>query len=257
MMKAFREYWTFSAIRGAMTMLAAFFIVLMPQAVVSVMDLPRPLGLAVDCLATYCVIDAVGIVLLAILLPAQAPHRRWLYVRVAAGMALGAAFYLQVLNPQPVRLMWFVAAFAAIAALAELAIAVDTHREYHCWTCYASAGVLAVCALALPFANGLDVAGLCVALSGFVAAYGVSQLAGRCANAVSGVSRGPPRDSAGRCVERTCTGGPRVCDRSCADCPAGSICGDSTVAGQIALVYAQRHPSIVQAMRAPQVLAKT
>src|ERR1700721_4646171 len=86
-MKPFHQYWTFSTIRGAMTVFAALAIFAVPQGQAFIFNGPAVIGLAINCLATFSIFDGGAVILLANLLPARAINRKVLY-----GQALMAIF---------------------------------------------------------------------------------------------------------------------------------------------------------------------
>ena len=139
-MKSFREYWTFSAIRGALTLVVAGGMIGLPALATGILPFPMLLGLTVDVLAAYILMDCGAMVLLALELPRAATHAKVLYAQVAASLIVGGLLYAIV--GARIDMRWLaplIAAQAAIAAGAEWWIGVDTHREYHCLSCYASA----------------------------------------------------------------------------------------------------------------------
>ena len=99
-MKSFQEYWTFSAIRGALTLGAAAIILAMPYVTASMLDIPFFLGLAVDCLAAYTILDAAWTILLTAELPASTPpaatHRARLYTLSIARAITGILLFFTV-----------------------------------------------------------------------------------------------------------------------------------------------------------------
>lgn len=263
-MKPFHQYWTFSAIRGAMTLLASIAILTVPQATSSILSLPVLITLAIDCLATYSVLDGAVMVLLAKLLPARANHQNALYEQAFLAVSTGMLLYLLVYEALSMHwLMWIVAFQAGGAALFELAVARDTHRQYGCFSCYATSIVLGVAAIGLPFAAGLDASGMALALGTYVGLYGSSELllGGRMlfleyrsehpAALDSEVWRMDMRQSAADSLlslaaRKTCA--------LCATCPADALCHDDSLTGQMRRVLAERRPAIVLAARTDALL---
>jgi hypothetical protein len=263
-MKTFHEYWTFSAIRGAMTVLAAIAILAIPQATSSMLSLPVFVALAIDCLATYSIFDGAVMILLAKLLPARASNRKVLYGQAAGSVVIGILLYLVTYGALNLRwLLWIVVAQAGVAAMAELLVASDTHQQYGCLSCYATSLVLVFCAVALPFARTLDAVGMSFALASYVGLYGASELllggrmlfveyrSGHPASVASEAWRAemlkPAAPSLIALADR------KVC-ASCAACPADGLCHDDSLAGQVARVSAERRPAIVLTMRVHDLL---
>lgn len=177
-MKDFREYWTFLAIRGAVTVVAAMIIVATPFGAAWIITIPVALALTADCLAAYSIFDGAVIVLLNRLLPARARRRNMLFAETAVGVVVCALLFLVAYDLLSLKaLVWIVAAQFAAAAIIESFVARDTHRQYGCLSCYSISMVLAFCAVALPFASGLGAAQITEAVGGCVALYGLSQFA--------------------------------------------------------------------------------
>ncbi len=254
-MKAFQEYWTFSAIRGALTLVVAAGIVILPQAAAAIVTIPVMAALAIDVLAVYCLLDAGAVFLLATVMPSQVRSRRLLYAQVGGSIVLGATLYFFTYGAiAPKFLMLCLSVAAGLAAVIEFNVARDTHTEYGCLSCYSTALALAACASVLPFAGSLDAAGTSLALAGFAAVYGSSQLmlaarmlfleyrAGHPAAKMSMVwkmlmQQAPPAPQAPACT-------------SCDECPAGSVCRDDSPETQLVSVMQSRQPSIVRSVRA-------
>ena len=176
-MKSFHEYWTFSAIRGALTVLAAMFIFFGPQGLAFVFKGPLLAGVAITFLATFSIFDGGVMILLSHLLPARAVNRKAFYAQAIMTVFFGLLLYMVVGSAVNMRwLMWIVAAQAAFAAFSELRVARDTHQQYGCLSCYATPIALGVCAALLPFASKLDPLGMTIALSSYAALRGGSEL---------------------------------------------------------------------------------
>ena len=176
-MKSFQEYWTFSAIRGALTLGAAAIILAMPYVTASMLDIPFFLGLAVDCLAAYTILDAAWSVLLTAELPATAPKPR-LYTLAVARAITGILLFFTVYGVFGTGAMLAIAAVQAVlATLSEVTIARQTYRQYGCASCYTAALFLALAALALPLAGRSSPVAITLALSAYIGAYGMAELA--------------------------------------------------------------------------------
>jgi hypothetical protein len=177
-MKDFHEYWSFLAIRGALTIVAAIVIAATTFGAAWIVTIPVALALTADCLALYAIFDGAVAILLNRLMPARATHRNLLFAETAVGVAAATLLFLVVYDLIGISaLLWIVAAQFAAAALVEYFVARDTHVQYHCLSCYSTSMVLAFCALVLPFATGHSPAQIVFALSGCIALYGLSQFA--------------------------------------------------------------------------------
>lgn len=267
-MKPYHQYWTFSAIRGVMTLLASVAILTIPQAAASMLSIPVFLLLAVDCLAAYSFFDAAVMVLLGKLLPARAKNLKVLYVQALMAISTGGLLFLVVYGVLNLRwLVWIVAAQAALAALAEFAVARDTHQEYRCLSCYTTVIILAVSAICLPFAGGLSATGMSLALATYVGAYGSSELAlgarmlfveyrnqhpaERPSEAWQLEMFRPPIAALLSIKSRKLAAAAVMCE----SCPASPLCLDSSLAAQLAGVMAQHVPALVRSSRVETVLA--
>ena len=263
-MKSFHEYWTFSAIRGAMTLLATIAILAVPQATSFMLSLPVLINLAIDFFAAYIIFDGVVMILLAKLLPARATNRKVLYGQALLAMATGTMLYLIVYGALNLYwLIWIAASQAALAGIVELIVARDTHRQYGCLSCYSTSIVLGLSAIALPFAGGLGATGMSLALASYVGVYGVSELllggrmlfveyrSGHPAALASEAWRAEMLKPAAASLlslaaRKTCL--------TCAECPADALCHDDSLPGQLARVVAERQPAIVMTVRVQEVL---
>jgi hypothetical protein len=242
-MKSFHEYWTFSAIRGALTVLASLFIFVAPQGLAFVFKGPLLAGVAITFLATFCIFDGGVMILLSHLLPARATHRKAFYGQAIMSAVFGLLLYVVVGGAVHMRwLMLIVASQAALAAWSELRVARDTHQQYGCLSCYTTPLVLGVSAMLLPFASRLDAAGMTIALASYVALHGASELVlgGRMLfleyrsehpatlpseawkKMLNPVAKLPLRSAA--------TAG----SVNCEDCPANALCHDDAIPGQLA-----------------------
>jgi len=175
-MKAFHSYWSFSAIRGVLTIIVSVGILGLPYFAHALMTIPVMLGLAIDVLAVYAMLEGGALVLLGISMPANFLGHKARYVQAAASVLIGAVLFLMAHGEFSQYVMWVVATQAAIAAVAEYSVARQTYREYACLSCYVNAFVLAACAVALPFAGAMSLDNQLLALSTFVGLYGTTQL---------------------------------------------------------------------------------
>ncbi len=266
-MKAYTQYWTFSAIRGLLTLLAGIAIVAIPAAASSMLSIPTMATLAIDALAAYCLLDAGAAILLGILLPARATHRRALFVQPLVSIACGLTLFAVAWGS--LGMGWaaiLVAIQAGGAALAEFSVARDTHRDYGCLSCYTSPLVLGVLALMLPFSNGLSPEGMALAFGSFVGLYGISELflGGRMlfleyrvdhpAVAVSQdwkltMGAAQPASVAGP-IEQPAALTQRCCD----ECPADSICHGESLEAKLTCLANGYQPAIVIGTRSASLV---
>lgn len=266
-MKAFREYWTFSAIRGVLTVVVAAGMILLPYLAIAIVKIPFTLMLAVDLLGAYLLMDAGANVLLALMLPASADHRNARYVQAGMAILFGATCYVFTYGeilPQGM-LMYALAAQAAIAAVLEYRVAEDTYAQYGESFCYSTAAVAAVCALGVAAAGSWDEQAQLAALVLYVSAYGCSQalLGGRMlfgeyrsersavlvgqAPVVAAVATTPV-------VAKPVVATPAAAFASCDTCVAAAVSCDGSVAVQVRQVLATARPRIVQAARIASVV---
>ncbi|WP_263384698.1 hypothetical protein [Granulicella arctica] len=263
-MKAFHEYWTFSAIRGALTLLAGLAILTLPQATATMLSIPVLITLSILCLATYSVFDAGVMILLAKLLPRRATHRNTFYGQALIALVAGALLFLVGYGLLNLKwLMWLAASQAALAAVAEFIVARDTHRQYGCLSCYATSIVLAASAVTLPFAAGWNADRMSLALAGYVSLYGLSQFflgarmlfveyrSGHPAAIASGAWRADMLEPTAPPLQSLASR--KVC-LNCDECPADTLCHDDSLAGQVARVTAARPPAIVLTLRVDALL---
>ena len=175
-MKDFREYWTFLAIRGALTLVGAFIMVALPFGAAVIMTIPVAVALSADCLAVYSILDGASVVLLNRMLPERATRRNALFALTAVGAVVGILLFCIVYNLlTPQALVWILSAQFATGALVEYFVARDTHSQYGCLSCYSIFIVLAFCAVALPFAGHLGAPRIVEAVGVSIALYGLSQ----------------------------------------------------------------------------------
>ena len=175
-MKAFHSYWSFSAIRGALTLIVSVGIFGLPYFAHALVTIPVMLGLAIDVLAVYAMLEGGALVLLGASMPSSSLGRKTRYMQAAFSVAIGGVLFLMAHGEFSQYLMWVVAAQAAIAAIAEYSAARQTYREYHCLSCYAAAFLLVACAVALPLAGRMSLDNQLFVLSTYVGLYGTTQL---------------------------------------------------------------------------------
>jgi hypothetical protein len=176
-MQSFREYWTFSAIRGALTLLVAAVVYFLPQATAGMFHAPVSIYVALSCFAVYFIFDAAVMVLLTLLLPGRVSGSRVLYAQAGWGLVTAGLIYAISYGAMAMHwLMIVVAVQTAVGAIAEESVASGTHPVYGCLSCYTSAIVLGVAALGLPFAGGLDATATSLILASVVGLYGASEL---------------------------------------------------------------------------------
>ena len=175
-MKSFHSYWSFSAIRGVLTVIVSVGVFGLPYFAHALVTIPVMLGLAIDVLAVYAMLEGGALVLLGISMPSNYLGHKTRYLQAALSVAIGGVLFLMAHGEFSQYLMWVVSAQAAIAAIAEYSVAHQTYRQYHCLSCYAAAFVLAAFALALPFAGTMTLEKQLFALSTYVGLYGATQL---------------------------------------------------------------------------------
>jgi len=175
-MKAFHSYWSFTAIRGALTLIVSVGILGLPYFAHALMTIPVVLALAIDVLAVYAMLDAGALFLIGTATPSKGSGRDARFVQAGGSVVIGAALYILTHGEFSQFLMLIVAAHATACALAEFFAARQTHRQYRSILCYASFVVLAACAITLPFASLLSVADQLFVLSTYVGLYGATQL---------------------------------------------------------------------------------
>ena len=251
-MKAFHDYWTFSLIRGVLTLMAAVAVLVLPQATGSMLTLPLQLGLALACFALYSVLDGGATVLLAALLPAGVTGRHTVYVQAVAGMGTGVVIFLITLGLAPLQwAVWAAAGRAGIAAACQWLIAKDSQQPYGFATSYVSAAVLAMAAVMLPLTVALEAASIALALTTYLGLYGANEvlLSGRL------LLREGARDSASadgqQSVEpaKAQQTAAAAIPGSCEVCPAVALCSDASLAAQWEQVAHQRQPMLVRSVR--------
>jgi hypothetical protein len=263
-MKPFHQYWTFSAIRGAMTVFASLAIFAVPQGLAFIFNAPVVVGLAINCLATFSIFDGGVMILLANLLPARATNRKMLYGQALMAISSGLLLYAVIGGVVGLHwLMWIAALQAALAAFAELMVARDTHQQYGCLSCYTTSMVLGFSALALPFAGGLNATGMSIALASYIGLYGTSELVlgGRMLFLEYRSTHPAVRASEAWRIEMLnpaavplLSPAERNASVTCADCPANTLCHDDSTRGQVARIMVERCPAIVRTMRVEALL---
>ena len=175
-MKAFHSYWSFSAIRGVLTVIVSVGIFGLPYFAHALVTIPVMLGLAIDVLAVYAMLEGGALVLLGVSMPANVLGHKTRFTQAAFSVVIGAVLFLMAHGEFSQRLMWAVAALAAIAAVSEFTVARQTYCEYHSFSCYAAAILLALSAVVLPFASALTIDNQLLVLSTYVGLYGSTQL---------------------------------------------------------------------------------
>jgi hypothetical protein len=256
-MKAFREYWTFSAIRGAMTLLASIAVIALPYAASSMLSIPVLIALVIDCWATYCIMDSAVIVLLAKLLPAEAKSRKALYLQAAMGVVTSGLLYLVGYGVVTMRWVLAIAVLqAGTAALVEWRVSRDTYRIYKSGSCFTTAIVLAASAVGLAFTIGDAVGGTALALATFIGLYGGSELFVG-AEMLFAEYRAQHPAPAWLSQSLLAAKEPDLVGANCGDCsqcPADAACRDFSLKGQMAQVVAGRQPAIVRTVRLATLL---
>jgi hypothetical protein len=273
-MKNFHEYWSFTAVRGIFALLAAGAIVALPRAVASLFVLPILLGFAIALFALYVFFDTAVTVLLSRLLPDAAAGCRAYYPQIAFAVIVITLLFLTGYGVLSLKwLVWLAAAQAAMTAAAEFLAARSTHKEYGCLSCYSTALVLALSALALPFAGLLDSTGIAMALAAYIGLFGFSEfcLGARMLFVQYRADHPAPRflDESWRAsmtgpatlqpAPAPASAGIAPCAPSlhCEECPADPFCRDSSITIQVATLLTTRQPSIVNTVRAASLLLQS
>jgi hypothetical protein len=271
-MKNFHEYWSFTAVRGVFALLAASAIIALPRAVASLFALPVLLGFAIALFALYIFFDTAVTMLLSRLLPDADAGRRAYYPQIAFAAVATTLLFLTGYHVLSLTwLVWLAAAQAAVTAVAEFQVARSTHKEYGCLSCYTTAIVLGVAAVALPFGGLLDSTGIALALAAYIALFGLSEFslgarmlfvqyraehpAPQFLDESWRASMTPqPALQLGPSLESE--GAAAICAPSltCEECPADPLCRDNSLRAQIATVLSARQPSIVNTIRATTLI---
>jgi hypothetical protein len=271
-MKAFHEYWSFSAIRGIMALFAAIAIVAIPRAAADLFSIPVLLLLAVALYALYNFFDAAAMILLAAVLPFKANKRRAFVVQSALAFVFGILLLLVGYRVLSISWLFGIAMLqAATSAVTEFLVARGTHRVYGCLSCYSTAIVLACAALALPFAVVLDPVNQALALAAYLTLFGFSEwLTGGRMLFLDYRAEHPMPQWLSTTWHESMTIAPAptpalplemtelqlsACEpTSCAACPAEAVCRDNSFEAQLALLLASRQPSIVNTVRAASLM---
>jgi hypothetical protein len=271
-MKNFHEYWSFTAVRGVFALFAAAAIVAVPRAVASLFVLPILLGFAIALFALYTFFDTAVTLLLSTLLPDAAAGRRAYYPQIAFAAVVTTLLFLTGYHVLSLRwLVWLAAAQAIITAVAEFLIARTTHKQYGCLSCYSTTIVLAISAIALPFAGFLGTTGIALALAAYLAAFGLSEfLLGTRMLFVQfqAVHPAPAFDMSWRdamtlqpafqlaAVVQTSIPAAAPCSPTltCDECPADLVCRDNSLSTQVATLLSTRQAGIVNSIRAATLI---
>jgi hypothetical protein len=267
-MKNFHEYWSFTAVRGIFALLAAIAIVAVPRAVASLFAIPILLGFAVALFALYIFFDTAVTVLLAKLLPDAAAGRRAYYPQIGFALVVTTLLFLTGYHVLSLTwLVWLAAAQAAITAVAEFLVARSTHREYGCLSCYTTVIVLAVSAIALPFAALLGTTDIALALATYLTLFGLSEftLGGRMLFVEYRANHPAPQflnpawlDEMTRQPEPALALATAAAHHlTCETCPADLVCRANSLNAQVATIRAARQPSIVSSVRAATLIEST
>lgn len=266
-MKSFHEYWSFTAMRGIFALLAAISIVAIPRAISSFFELPILLGFAIGLFALYTFFDLAATALLDSLLPDAAGGRRnylqFAFIALVTVLLFLTGYHVLSLG----WLVWLAAAQAAVTALAEFLIARSTHREYGCLSCYSTAIVLAVSAIALPFTGRLDSTGIALALASYLGLLGLSELTLGSRMLFTEYRGGNPApqflDQTWRAlmtaqlstqpvamITRAARAAACAPELTCDTCPVDLVCLDNSLGSQLTAILTTRQPSIVSSIRA-------
>ena len=267
-MKSYHEYWSFTAVRGVLALLAAIVVIAVPRAAADLFVIPILLAFAIGALALWSVFDSAFTALLAFLIPTQTLRRSVLLPQAVIAFLLAALLFLNGYRLLPAgALVWIVALQAASFAAAEFFVARTTHRTYDCLSCYTTVFAFAFSALALPFASALSPANMTLALAAYLSLIGISELGMGSRMLFLGYRRDHPalRSLAqdwqastelalGKSIAQPA---PTACapDLTCGACPATSVCRDNALSTQITGILHNHQPAIVNSVRAATLLA--
>jgi hypothetical protein len=244
-MKSYRDYWTFSAVRGFIALALSTGMVLLPLLAVGIIGMPMSLGLAINVFIAYLLLDCVATILLAVTFPVSGRAKKMLFLQVGGEFAVAAALYaMTLLRLDPHYLLALAAGQALVCAATEFTIAQETNKQYHCLSCYASAFFLIAAALGLPLLGTLDATNAALGLATFTASFGLVQMfvGGRMLY-LEYRSEHPALSMEEAWGNRMAVIDEPVCCGKCADCTS------ETASARLPRPLATRVPSIVHAAR--------
>jgi hypothetical protein len=249
-MKSYRDYWTFSAIRGFITLALATGMVVLPLLAVGIIGMPMSLGLAINVFIAYLLLDCIATILLAIMFPTPGRVKTMLLLQIAGEFTVAAALYTAtLLQVNPHYLLALAAGQALVCAVTEFTIAQETHKQYRCLSCYATVFFLTVAALGLPLLGALDATNAALGLATFTAAFGLTQISVGGRMLFTEYRANHPAQSMQQAWGNRMILSEEPACGACASCPALSECNDFSLPGQLRRVAASRVPSIVKGAR--------
>lgn len=264
-MTRFHQYWTFTTIRGAMTLLAATAIVVVLLGASSILSIAALSALVAGCVATYSLFDGGVLILLAKLMPSRAVHGKALYAHAMVAISTGMILFLLASGGIGLRwIIWIVAGQAAFAAFIEAAVARSIYQDHRVISRYATATVLGAMAVCLPFAVRLSATNAALVLGFYVGVYGTCELMVGAKMLFLEYRSGHPTrhlSEAWRLELSPPAAGLRSVDASdcaaafrCDSCPATLLCHDNSLSGQLAAVVVGQVPAIVRSARVETTL---
>jgi hypothetical protein len=146
-MNRYEHFWTVTIYRGALALLLACAILVVPDMAHTLLLLPFAVAFAVLSLAAYGIVDSV-LVFVTSFFASLRPARVALRAQSAFGVILGALFFSILFDR--IQLHWFlylIAVQAFAAAYSEFLIARHTSRRHGSRWSYAAGGAALLCAV--------------------------------------------------------------------------------------------------------------
>jgi len=172
-MRAYSEYWATTMMRGLLAIVAGTGVLFIPEMASTILLLPFAFGISILCLAAYGVIDSALVFTTSFMIPGEQPGRFALRMQGICGALIGVLLFALVYDH--VRLHWFLyfaAAQAIGVAITEFIVARGTSEHHGARWCYVSAGIAAVCAIALLFGRNLSPRELAWLTYGYLGIFG-------------------------------------------------------------------------------------
>jgi hypothetical protein len=169
------KYWASTMFRGSAAILAGTGVLFLPHMVSSELRDPLAPSLAVLCLAAFGVID--GVVLMRASRSAPDTHTRpsVLWAHGLSGAVIGIVLLAMLLGQMELR--WFLA-LASLQALMEagsaMVLAAGSAPARRARSCRVSAGISAVCAIALVVGSVTLHTGGGLLIDGYLCVFGVN-----------------------------------------------------------------------------------
>lgn len=147
---AYKEYWTFTLIRGLLAVITAVAIVF-TTAMSSTVILDAPaVVLEILILGAYVTLDSALVLITSFTIPRQRPGRVPLQLQGVGGAILGLFLFSLVYNRLDRH--WFLYLFAvqaAVTAVTEFMVARGTAEHHEALWCYAASAIAAASAIGL------------------------------------------------------------------------------------------------------------